>query len=71
MTLLVPRNLDDKGESTESSKSIQRVSTSEKKRNNVSRTPTGTGDGKDVPDHKIIGGEIGASRSMKTGQKNA
>ena len=34
--------------------------------------PTGTGDGKDVPDHEIIGGEIGVSRwSMKTGQKNA
>ena len=31
--------------------------------------PTGTGDGKDVPDHESVGGEIGASRSMKTGQK--
>ena len=31
--------------------------------------PTGTDDGKDAPDHEIIGGELGASRSMKTGQK--
>ena len=31
--------------------------------------PTGTGDGEDVPDHETVGGEVGASRSMKTGQK--
>ena len=31
--------------------------------------PTGTGDGEDVPDHETVGGELGASRSMKTGQK--
>ena len=31
--------------------------------------PTGTGDGKDVPDHETLGTELGASRSMKTGQK--
>ena len=33
--------------------------------------PTGTGDGKEVPHHEITGGEIGASRSMKTGQKKS
>ena len=31
--------------------------------------PTGTGDGKDVPDHETVGTELGASRSMKTSQK--
>ena len=31
--------------------------------------PTGTGDGEDVPDDETVGGEVGASRSMKTGQK--
>ena len=31
--------------------------------------PSGTGDGKNVPDHEAVGGEPGASRSMKTGQK--
>ena len=34
-----------------------------------SSIPTWTGDGKDVPDHETVGGELGASRSMKTGQK--
>ena len=31
--------------------------------------PTGTGDGEDVPDHETVGGELGASRAIKTGQK--
>ena len=31
--------------------------------------PTGTGGGEDVPDHETVGGKLGASRSMKTGQK--
>ena len=34
-----------------------------------SSIPSGTGDGEDVPDHETVGGELGASRSMKTGQK--
>ena len=36
-------------------------------RNSIS---TGTGDGEDVFHHETVGGELGASRSMKTGQKN-
>ena len=31
--------------------------------------PSGRGDGGDVPDQETVGGESGASRSMKTGQK--
>ena len=31
--------------------------------------PTGTGNGEDVPDHETVRGELGASPSMKTGQK--
>ena len=31
--------------------------------------PTGTGEGEDVPDYETVGGELGASGSMETGQK--
>ena len=34
-----------------------------------SSIPSGTGDGENVPDHGTVGGELGDSRSMKTGQK--
>ena len=84
MTPLVPQNLDDKGESTETNKSIQRgfgvrrgeatfqpedggtICPEQSDRNSI---PTGTDDGEDVPDHETVGGELGASRSMKKGQK--
>ena len=65
---------DDKGEITEANKSILRGLTSEEEKrcpeqSDRNSIPTGTGDGKDVADHEIIGGEIRASRAMKTGQK--
>ena len=82
MTPLMAQNLDDKGEITEANKSIQRgfrrgeatfqpedggtICPEQSDRNSI---PTGTGDGEDVPDHETVGGELGASRSMKTGQK--
>ena len=75
MIPLMARNVDDKGEITEANKSIHRVLTSEEEKRGSSQNsggticPTGTGDGKDAADHEIIGGEIRASRSMKTGQK--
>ena len=46
-------------------------STSSPEQSDRSGIPSGTGDGKDVPDHETVGNEIGASRSVKTGQKNA
>ena len=84
MTPLVSQNLDDKGEITDANKSIQRGLASEEEERRSSQNmeeqsaqnkviensiPTGTGDGENVPDHETVGGEIGASRSMKTGQK--
>ena len=84
MTPLMAQNLDDKGETTEANKSIQRgvdvrreeatfqpecrgtICPEQSNRNSI---PTGTDDGKDVPDHESVGGENGASWSMKTGQK--
>ena len=82
MTPLLAQNLDDKGEITEANKSIQQGLASEEEerhssqnmeeqsaQNKVDSIPTGTGDGEDVPDHETVGGEIGASRSMKTDQK--
>ena len=84
MIPLMARNLDDKGETTEADKSIQRVLTCEEEKRRSSQNmeeqsaqnkvietsiPTGTGDGQGVADHEIIGGDIRACRSMKTGQK--
>ena len=86
MSPLMAQNLDDKGEITEANKFTQRELTSQEEKRSSSQKygvticpeqsdrnsiPTGTGDGKDVADHEIIGGEIRVSRSMKTGQKNA
>ena len=84
MTPLMVQNLDDTGEITEANKSIQRGLTSEeKKRRSSQKKEEQSAQNKvietafrleqtmekDAPDHEIIGGEIGASRSMKTGQK--
>ena len=82
MTPLVPHNLEDKREITETNNSIQRGLSEETFQPEYGRTfcpeqsdrssiPTGTSDGEDVPDHETVGGELGASRSMKTSQKNA
>ena len=84
MTPLMAQNLDDKGRNHGSQQvhtagvDVRReeatfqpeyrgtICPEQSDRNSI---PTGTDDGKDAPDHGIIGGEIGASRSIKTGQK--
>ena len=43
--------------------------TSSPEQSDRSSIPSGTGYGENVPDHETVGGELGASRSMKTGQK--
>ena len=43
--------------------------TSSPEQSDRSSIPSGTCDGRNVPDHETGGGELGASRSMKTGQK--
>ena len=43
--------------------------TSSPEQSGRSSIPSGTGDGENVPDQETVGGELGTSRSMRTGQK--
>ena len=43
--------------------------TSSPEQSDRSSIPSGTGDGGNVPDQETVGGELGTSRSMRTGQK--
>ena len=84
MTPLMAQNLDDKGRNHGSQQvhtagvDVRREEATFRpeyrgticpEQSDGNSIPTGIDDGKDAPDHRIIGGEIGASRSIKTGQK--